>query len=81
MNPVYGSMNKPMLVFGIDKRAFFGIAMLGVLAFWMVGLIAAICVFGGLFAAVVRATRKDHALPLVIIDRIKLSSLYDSAAR
>lgn len=80
-NPVYNAVNKPMLVFCVSRECFMGLIVVGAVIFWFLSLVAATALFGALFVGVQMATREDRQFPQVILARLRLADLYDSADR
>ena len=80
-HPVYNSLNKRLLMFGVERRLFSATLFVAVLVFYMGSLIAAVLVFAAIFVAARRLTRDDEQLLGVFIAQIRLARLYDSALR
>jgi hypothetical protein len=74
-------MNKRLLIFGIDRHAFWAALGVGVFVFYSVGLIAAISASALMFMGASLATKEDPKLPEVLINSVKLGCIYDSALK
>lgn len=82
MNPVYGAMNKPTLIFGVDRKVFIASLLLSavvaqVTTYFSLGVILFLAI-----AATMRiAMRRDPKFPEVILATARMSRLYDSAQK
>ena len=78
---MYNAMNKRLLIFGIDRHAFWAALGVGVSVFYYVGLIAAVLASTLTYLCSSLATKEDPKLPEVLINSIKLGCIYDSALK
>jgi type IV secretory pathway VirB3-like protein len=82
VNPVYNSINKRLLIFGVERGMFAAAMLAAVLVFYAFAtFLGAAVVFACLFTAARLATKEDPRLPEVILAAAKMSRLYDSALR
>lgn len=80
-NPVYNALNKPLLLFGVERGLFSATMLVAVLVFYSVSLLAASVVFAVAFVAARALTRDDTRLLHVVFAQARLAPLYDSAMR
>lgn len=79
-HPVYKSMNKPMTIWGAERRLFFLAAVLGSATFNFFGsLMSGLLMFIGLFLAARWATATDPEILRILLNSAKFRSHYDPA--
>lgn len=81
MNQVYNAANKRLLMFGVERTVFSASLLAAIVVFWIFGLIAAIVIFGALFAGAKWMTREDPKMAEILMAASKMSRRYDSAAK
>lgn len=81
-SPVCRSINKSMLLFGIDRRAFCGLFFSCVFLF-RIGLSPVLCVllFFGLMGFIIHLTRKEDRIVTILLANAKLAKTYDPSTR
>jgi type IV secretory pathway TrbD component len=81
-HPVYRSLNKPLTIWGVERRLFFLAAMIGAAMFNFFGsFLGGILMFAGLFAAARWATATDPQMLRILLNSARFKSLYDPAKR
>lgn len=87
MNRVYRSINKPELLLGVERRAFFinlGVAIIpgfpgvGIITSLGESLIVGAVIFLALSAASKALTRKDPEMLSIVVMAMKQESMYDA---
>lgn len=82
MNPVYGAMNKPTLIFGIDRKVFIASLLASALVAQLTTYFSAGVILFLIVAMATRAAmRRDPKFPEVILATARMSRLYDSAQK
>jgi type IV secretory pathway TrbD component len=79
-HPVYKSMNKPLTIWGAERRLFFLAAVLGGATFNFFGsLMGGLLMFGGLFLAARWATATDPEILHILLNSARFRTHYDPA--
>jgi type IV secretory pathway TrbD component len=79
-HPVYRSINKPLTIWGAERRLFFLAAIMGGASFNFFGsLSGGILMFGVLFAAARWATATDPQILRIVLNSARLKDQYDPA--
>ena len=82
VHPVYRSINKPLTIWGTERRLFFLAAMTGAATFNFFGsLFGGLLMFAVLFAAARWATATDPQLLRIVLNSARLKAQYDPAKR
>ena len=82
MNPVYRSVNKPLTVWGAERRLFFLALITGGATFNMFGsLLGGSAMFGALYAFARWATVTDPQILRIVLNGAKFRTYYDPAKR
>lgn len=77
---VYRSLNKPLTIWGVERRLFFGALVLGAAVFNFFGsLVGGLLMFANLYAAARMATHHDPELLRILINSGKFKAGYDPA--
>src|SRR5260370_11555117 len=77
-HPVYKSMNKPLTIWGAERRLFFLAAVLGGATFNFFGsLTGGVLMFGGLFLAARWATTTDPEILRILLHSARFRTHYD----
>ena len=80
--PVYRSINKPLTIWGAERRLFFLSAIIGGATFNFFGsLSGGLLMFGVLFIAARRATTTDPQLLRILLNSARFKTQYDPAKR
>lgn len=78
--PVYRSMNKPLTIWGVERKLFFVAAILGAATFNFFGsLVGGLLMFACLFGAARWATRRDPQLLRILLNSARFKVHYDAA--
>ena len=78
INPVYKAINKPLTIFGAERRLFFSALILGGATFNLFGSLACgLLIFIALLIAAQRATRTDSQLLRILLNSSKFKKQYD----
>jgi type IV secretory pathway TrbD component len=81
-HPVYRALNKPLTIWGAERRLFFLAALTGAATFNLFGsLLGGLLMFGLLFAAARWATATDVQTLRVLMNSARLRAVYDPAKR
>jgi type IV secretory pathway TrbD component len=81
-HPVYRSLNKPLTIWGVERRLFFLAAMIGGAMFNYFGsLLGGLLMFTGLFAAARWATAADPQMLRILLNSARFKTQYDPAKR
>jgi type IV secretory pathway TrbD component len=81
-HPVYRSLNKPLTIWGAERRLFFLAAIMGGATFTSFGsLLGGLLMFACLFAAARWATVTDPQILRILINSSGLKLCYDPAKR
>jgi len=79
-HPVYKSMNKPLTIWGAERRLFFLAAILGSATFNFFGsLVGGVLMFGALFVAARWATTSDPEVLRILLNSSRFRAHYDPA--
>jgi type IV secretory pathway TrbD component len=82
MHPVYRSMNKPLTIWGAERRLFFVAAIMGGATFNFFGSLAGgLLMFVALFLAARWVTRTDASLLSILLNSARMRTHYDPAKR
>lgn len=77
---VYRSINKPLTIWGAERRLFFAAAVMGAATFNLLGsLVGGIVMFGVLYAAARWATATDPQILRILLNSARQKSIYDPA--
>ena len=80
MNPIHGSLNRPLNILGVERKLFFFSMLVGAGVFNFFGsLLGGLLMFIVLFLAARMATANDPQLLRIIINASKFKSRYDPA--
>lgn len=81
-NPVYKSLNKPLTVWGVERRLFFVAMIVGAATFSCFNsLLGAIVMFSVLFFCAKQATRTDAQILRVLLNSSRFKPQYDPVKR
>ena len=81
-HPVYRSLNKPLTIWGAERRLFFLAAMIGAAMFNFFGsLLGGLFMFAGLFAAARWVTAADPQLLRILLNSARFKVQYDPVKR
>lgn len=81
-NPVYKSVNKPLTIWGVERRLFFVAMVMGAATFsGFNSLLGAILMFVGLFLCAKYATRTDAQILRVLLNSSRFKPQYDPLKR
>jgi type IV secretory pathway TrbD component len=81
-HPVYRSLNKPLTIWGLERRLFFLTALTGVGVFNFFGsLVGGLLMFAALYVAARQATRSDPQMLRILLSSARWRTLYDPAKR
>src|SRR3954464_7991653 len=81
-NPVYKSMNKPLTVWGVERRLFFVAMVVGAATFSCFNsLLGAVLMFSALFLCAKHATRTDAQILRVLLNSSRFKPQYDPLKR
>lgn len=79
-HPVYRSLNKPLTIWGVERRLFFLAAVIGGATFNFFGSLAgALLMFAALFTALQWASRKDPEMLRILLNSARFRPHYDPA--
>jgi type IV secretory pathway TrbD component len=82
MHPVYRAINKPLTIWGAERRLFFLAAITGAATFNLFGsLLGGLLMFGVLFVAARWATATDVQALRVMMNSARFRVQYDPAKR
>src|SRR4051794_32543452 len=81
-NPVYKSINKPLTVWGVERRLFFLAMIIGGATFTCFSSLAgAILMFFALYGCARRATKNDPQILRVLMNSSRFKPQYDPSKR
>ena len=81
-NPVYKSINKPLTVWGVERRLFFVAMILGAGTFTCFSSVpGAVLMFFALYGCARHVTKTDPQLLRVLLNSAKFKSQYDPLKR
>ncbi len=81
-HPVYRSLNKPLTIWGAERRLFFLAAMTSAAMFNFFGsLLGGFLMFASLFVAARWATATDPQMLRILLNSARLKARYDPARR
>ncbi|HEY1760657.1 MAG TPA: VirB3 family type IV secretion system protein [Bryobacteraceae bacterium] len=81
-HPVYRSINKPLTVWGAERRLFFLAAIMGAATFNFFGsLLGGLIMFIALFLLARWATATDAEILRILLNAAQFRTLYDPAKR
>src|SRR5215210_393991 len=81
-NPVYKSINKPLTVWGVERRLFFVAMVVGAATFSCFNsLLGAVLMFTALFLCAKQATRTDSQILRVLLNSARFKPQYDPIKR
>ena len=81
-NPVYKSMNKPLTVWGVERRLFFLAMIMGAATFTCFSsLVGAVLMFFALYACARHATKTDPQILRVLMNSSRFKRQYDPLKR
>jgi type IV secretory pathway TrbD component len=81
-HPVYRSINKPLTIWGAERRLFFLSAIMGAATFNFFGsLLGGLVMFLALFVLARWATATDPEILRILLNAAKFRSQYDPAKR
>lgn len=76
------SINKPLTIWGVERKLFFLAVIMGVATFnFFASLFSGLLMFGGLYGFARWATRTDPQILRILLNAAKLRSQYDPARR
>lgn len=79
-NPIHRALNKPLTIFGVERKLFFFSALVATGLFNFFGsLLGALLMFVVLFIAARMATAKDPQLLRILLNASKFKTRYDPA--
>jgi type IV secretory pathway TrbD component len=79
-HPVYRSINKPLTIWGAERRLFFVAAIMGGATFNFFGSLAGgLVMFAALFVAARWATRTDPEILRILLTATRFKTHYDPA--
>ena len=80
MNPIHRSLNRPLTIFGVERKLFFFSMLVGAGVFNFFGsLLGGLLMFAVLFLAARMVTTNDPQLLRILINASKFKSRYDPA--
>ena len=80
LHPVYRSINKPLTIWGVERRLFFLAAIMGAVTFNFFGsLIGGLIMFGALYVLARWTTVSDPQLLRILLNSSKFKTRYDPA--
>lgn len=81
-HPVYRSLNKPLTVWGVERRLFFLAAIMGAATFNFFGsLLGGVIMFAALFVLARWATATDPEMLRILLNASRFKSIYDPGKR
>lgn len=82
LNPVYKSINKPLTVWGVERRLFFLAMVMGSATFTCFSsLLGAILMFFALYLCAKHATTTDGQILRIVMNSSKFRAQYDPLKR
>ena len=81
-HPVYRSLNRPLTIWGVERRLFFLAAMIGAASFNFFGsLLGGLLMFAGLFVGARWATAADPQMLRILLNSARFKIQYDPSKR
>lgn len=81
-HPVYKSINKPLTIWGVERRLFFLALIMGGATFNLFGsLLSGLAMFVALYLPARWTTRTDPQILRILLNSARLRTQYDSAKR
>jgi type IV secretory pathway TrbD component len=81
-HPVYRSLDKPLTIWGAERRLFFLAAIMGATTFnFFASLVGGLLMFGSLFLAARWATATDPEILRILLNSAQFRAQYDPAKR
>ncbi len=81
-HPVYRSINRPLTIWGVERRLFFSAAVMGAASFNFFGsLLGGLVLFLTLYLLARWATATDPEILRILLNAAKFRSQYDPAKR
>lgn len=81
-HPVYKSINKPLTIWGVERRLFFLALIIGAAAFNLFGsLLSGLVMFAALFLLGRWATASDPEILRILLNSARFKTHYDPAKR
>jgi type IV secretory pathway TrbD component len=81
-HPVYKSINKPLTIWGVERRLFFLALIMGGATFNLFGsLLSGLVMFAALFLLARWATATDPQILRILLNSSRLKTQYDAAKR
>jgi type IV secretory pathway VirB3-like protein len=81
-NPVYKSINKPLTVWGVERRLFFLAMVMGTATFTCFSsLLGAVLMFFALYLCARRATKTDPQILRILMNSSRFRLRYDPVKR
>ena len=81
-HPVYRALNKPLTIWGAERRLFFLAAIMGAVTFNFFGsLVGGLLMFAVLFVAARWATASDPQILRILLNSARFKLQYDPAKR
>ena len=78
----YPSLNKPLTIFGVERRLFFGALILGAATFnFFSSLMGGIVMFALLYFVARYFTTRDPQMLHILINAVRFKDRYDAAKR
>lgn len=78
VSPVYKGLNKPLTIWGVDRRLFFLALAIGSGTFNFFGSLAGgLLMFAALYIAARVSTAADPEMPRIVINSARLKTFYD----
>src|SRR5262249_19319746 len=82
MHPVYRSINKPLTIWGVERRLFFLALIVGAATFnFFASLLSGVVMFAALYVLAWRATAIDPEIIRIILNSAKFRTYYDPLKR
>jgi len=81
-HPVYKSINKPLTIWGVERRLFFLALIMGGATFNLFGsLLSGLVMFAALYLLARWATATDSQILRILLNSSRLKTQYDAAKR
>ena len=81
-HPVYKSINKPLTIWGVERRLFFLALIMGGATFNLFGsLLSGLVMFAALYLLARWATATDPQILRILLNSSRLKTQYDAAKR
>ena len=81
-NPVYKSINRPLTVWGVERRLFFVAMIMGAATFTCFSsLVGAVLMFGVLYFCARHASKTDQQILRILLNSQKFRPQYDPLKR